>query len=274
MSSPLDSSSSSSSSSSASSAQKPIELYGLKSDVIAPNDDLFSVLKKAFCDASQEPQEHDILVIAESALATAENRIVYLPDVTPSPQALDYEKTCGVDAREAELVIEEADVIFGGVFGVLLTLKDGLLCPNAGIDNSNAPKECVVLYPKDPSGSAQSIMASVFETYGVHIGVIIADSRTQPLRLGCTGVAIGAAGFLAVEDKRGDVDLFGKPLTITQVAVADILASAAEAVMGESGARTPFVLIRNAPAVFDPKALGVPTIAPEKCMYWGALQKK
>ena len=271
MSSPLDSSPPSLSSQS---SPKPIELHGLKSDLIHPNDDLFLILKKALQNAGQTPQEHDILVIAESALATSENRIVRLSDVVPSPKALEYEKMCCIDAREAEVVIAESDVIFGGVFGVLLTLKDGLLCPNAGIDNSNAPDGCVVLYPKDPSKSAFQIAKSVFETYGVHIGVIIADSRTQPLRLGCTGVAIGSAGFLAVEDKRGAVDLFGKTLTVTQIATADILASAAQAIMGESNAQTPFVLIRNASAVFDPKAIGVPTITPEECMYWGVLQKK
>jgi coenzyme F420-0:L-glutamate ligase len=264
----------SSHSSPVSSSRKPVELYGLKSDLIHPNDDLFLILKKAFQDAGQMPQEHDILVIAESALATSENRVVRLSDIVPGPQALEYEKNCHVDAREAELIIAESDVVFGGVFGVLLTLKDGLLCPNAGIDNSNAPDGCVVLYPKNPSKSAFQMANAIFETYGVHMGVIIADSRTQPLRLGCTGVAIGAAGFLAVEDKRGDIDLFGKTLMVTQVAVADILASAAQAVMGESNAQIPFVLIRNASAVFDPKAIGVRTISPEECMYWGVLQKK
>ncbi|MCL2142237.1 MAG: coenzyme F420-0:L-glutamate ligase [Methanimicrococcus sp.] len=287
MSSPFDSSQSLSSSQSQSSQsqssqsspssqnpQNPIELYGLKSDLILPNDDLFLILKKAFQNAGQTPQEHDILVIAESALATSQNRIVRLSDIVPGPQALEYEKTCQIDAREAELVIAESDVVFGGVFGVLLTLKDGLLCPNAGIDNSNAPEGCVVLYPKEPSKSAFQIAKAVFETYGVHIGVIIADSRTQPLRLGCTGVAIGAAGFLAVEDKRGAVDLFGKKLLVTQIAVADILASAAQAVMGESNAQIPFVLIRNTSASFDPKEIGIRMITPEECMYWGVLQKK
>ncbi|MCL2550499.1 MAG: coenzyme F420-0:L-glutamate ligase, partial [Methanimicrococcus sp.] len=96
---------------------------------------------------------------------------------------------------------------------------------------------------------------------------------TQPLRLGCTGVAIGAAGFSAIVDMRGVADLYGRPLTVTRVAVADNLASAAEAVMGESGESIPFALIRNAKAVFDPAAVGIETIPPEECMYWGVLQK-
>ena len=252
---------------------QPLEIYGLKSDLIHPGEDIVSKIQTALQNSGQNFHEKDILVIAESALGTAENRVVCLSDITPGAEALEYEKLYKIDAREAELVIQEADTVFGGVFGVLLTLKDGLLCPNAGIDNSNAPKDCVVLYPKNPSGSAQKIAESIFEIYGVHVGVIIADSRTQPLRLGCTGVAIGAAGFLATVDLRGEKDLFGRPLTVTRVAVADNLASAAEIVMGESGESIPFALIRNAAAIFDPKAIGIQTIPPKECMYWGALQK-
>ena len=251
---------------------QPLEIFGLKCNLIHPGDNIFLKIRDALQNSGQDFCENDVLVIAESALATAENRIVRLSDINPSEQALEYEKLYGIDAREAELVIEESDQIFGGVFGVLLTLKDGLLCPNAGIDNSNAPTGCVVLYPKNPSKSAREIADAVFETYGVFVGVIIADSRTQPLRLGCTGVAIGAAGISATVDLRGKTDLFGRPLTVTQVAAADNLASAAEIVMGESGESIPFALIRNAGVIFDRKAEGVQTIPPEECMYWGALQ--
>ncbi|MBZ3935487.1 coenzyme F420-0:L-glutamate ligase [Methanimicrococcus blatticola] len=251
----------------------PLEIFGLKSDLICPGEDILLKIRAAFEQANLLPQTNDILVIAESALATSENRVVLLDDIQPSVAALEYEKLYQIDAREAELVISESDVIFGGVFGVLLTLKDGMLCPNAGIDNSNAPEGCVILYPENPTKSARKIAEFVLKEFGVHVGVIIADSRTQPLRLGCTGVAIGAAGFLATVDKRGETDLFGRPLAVTRVAVADNLASAAEAVMGESNESTPFALIRNANAVFDSEAFGITTISPEECMYWGVLKK-
>lgn len=251
----------------------PLEIFGLKSELIRPGDDLFCKIKRSLQESSVSFRENDILVIAESALATAENRVVCLSDIQPSAKALEYEALYQIDAREAELVIRESDVVFGGVFGVLLTLKDGLLCPNAGIDNSNAPEGCVVLFPENPTRSARKIAKAVFEEFGVHIGVIIADSRTQPLRLGCTGVAIGAAGFAATVDKRGETDLFGRPLTVTRIAVADNLASAAEAVMGESNESTPFALLRNAAADFNPELSGIITIPPEECMYWGVLQK-
>jgi F420-0:gamma-glutamyl ligase len=253
-------------------AAQPLEIFGLRCDLIHPGENIVLKIQDALKNSGQKFHENDVLVIAESALATAENRIVRLSEVVPGLKALEYERLYGIDSREAELVIDESDQIFGGVFGVLLTLKDGLLCPNAGIDNSNAPPGCVVLYPKNPSKSAHEIVDAVLEEYGVSIGVIIADSRTQPLRLGCTGVAIGAAGFSATVDLRGEKDLFGRPLTVTQVAAADNLASAAEIVMGESGESIPFALIRNAGVTLDSKAEGVQTIPPEECMYWGALQ--
>ncbi|WNY28810.1 Bifunctional F420 biosynthesis protein FbiB [Methanimicrococcus stummii] len=254
-------------------SNRPLEIFGLKSDLIHPGDDIFSKIKVAFSRADVFPKDSDIFVIAESALATAENRVAHLSTIQPSAKALEFEKLYQIDAREAELVIRESDVIFGGVFGVLLTLKNGLLCPNAGIDNSNAPNDCVILYPENPTKSAREIAKFILDEFGVSVGVIVADSRTQPLRLGCTGVAIGAAGFLATVDKRGETDLFGRPLSVTRVAVADNLASAAEAVMGESNESTPFALIRNANAVFDSEAFGITTISPEECMYWGVLSK-
>lgn len=255
------------------SQKKPLEIFGLKSDLIRPGEDIHLKIKAAFKRANVLPQTNDILVIAESALATSENRVVRLDDIQPSADALEYEKLYQIDAREAELVIRESDLILGGVFGVLLTLKEGLLCPNAGIDNSNAPEGCVILYPENPTESARKIADFILNEFDVRIGVIVADSRTQPLRLGCTGVAIGAAGFLATVDKRGEADLFDRPLTVTRVAVADNLASAAEAVMGESNESIPFALIRNANAVFDKEAFGITTISPEECMYWGVLKK-
>ena len=71
------------------------------------------------------------------------------------------------------------------------------------------------------------------------LGVIIGDSRTQPLRLGCSGIALGVSGFVPVEDARGTDDIYGKPLRITYKAVADNLVSAAELLMGEAGERVP-----------------------------------
>ncbi|MDV0446364.1 Bifunctional F420 biosynthesis protein FbiB [Methanosarcinaceae archaeon Ag5] len=257
-----------------SSSISPLMIFGLKSALIHPHDDIFNILCDSLNTAGLNFEDGDVLVVAESALATAENRVVSLDSVRLGAVAEKYAGLTGLDAREIELILQESDVVYGGVHGVLLTLRDGLLCPNAGIDNSNAPDGSVILYPEDPSKSAQQIVKSIFQKFGKQVGVIVADSRTQPLRLGCTGVAIGAAGFDAVTDKRGEKDLFGKPLHITRIAVADILASAAEAVMGECGECVPFALVRNSFAVMNPEAIGVETIPADDCMYLGILKNK
>ncbi|WNY25293.1 coenzyme F420-0:L-glutamate ligase [Methanolapillus millepedarum] len=262
------------SSSPPSSPSSPLMIFGLKSALIRPNDNIFDILCSSLSAAGLFFEDNDILVIAESALATSENRLVALNSISPGDEARRYAELTGLDAREVELILRESDVVYGSVRGVLLTLRDGILCPNAGIDNSNAPDGHVILYPENPSKSAQQIVTSVFKKFGKKVGVIVADSRTQPLRLGCTGVAIGAAGFDAVVDKRGEKDLFGKPLYITRIAVADILASAAEAVMGECGECIPFALIRHSFAAINPEAIGVATISADECMYLGCLKKE
>lgn len=254
------------------SPKDPIRIYGLKSRLIKQGDDICGAIKDALDAAGLSLSEGDVIVIAESVLATAEGNVVRLDDVTVSRKAEEIAAECGIDAREAELVIREADRVLGGVSGAVLTLKNGLLCPNAGIDNSNAPAGYVTLYPKDPNASARKIMTALSADHHCRIGVIIADSRTQPLRMGCTGVAIGAAGFSAVEDRRGDEDLFGRKMLITRVAVADNLATAAEIVMGETNASVPFALIRGASVRPDPEASGIETIPADQCLYFGSFR--
>ena len=109
--------------------------------------------------------------------------------------------------------------------------------------------------------------------YNCNIAVIVGDSRTQPLRLGCVGIALGCAGIEPVEDMRGRKDLFGKPLLITRRATADNLVSAAQVIMGEADESTPAVLIRDAPAVFIDGSVEIPQIPREECLYFACFDK-
>jgi len=244
-------------------------LIPIKTKVITPSDDIVEVVLKSLEMMGEEIKNNDILVLAETAVATAEGRIVELNKVQPSPKAFELAKKYDVIPEIAELILREADNILGGVPHVVLTLKRGVLIANAGIDKSNAPPGCVVLLPKNPMKTAEKIRKRIFEKTGKKIGVIIADSRTQPLRLGTIGVALGVAGFIPVSDERGKLDIFGKPLMITRRAIADDLASAAEVLMGEAGEMTPAVLIRGAPVTFTDYAINFESmlISPEECLY-------
>ena len=245
-----------------------MELYGIKTPIIKPGDNIVEILVKSMEEIDFDLQDGDIIVLAESAVATAENRVINLKDIKPSVEAIDLGKQYAIDSREMELILQESDKIVGGISGFVLTLKNGFLSPNAGIDTSNAPEGYVVLLPEDPDKSAREIRLILEERYNCNIAVIIGDSRTHPLRWGCTGIAIGCSGIEAVEDARGKKDLYGKPLEVTRKAVADNIVSAAEIIMGEANESMPMVVVRNAPVKIK-EAEGIPTILPEECLYFG-----
>ena len=135
---------------------------------------------------------------------------------------------------------------------MLLTRAQGLLLANAGVDSSNSGGGSnVVLLPSDIWGSIREFRESLEKKSGIKpLGAILADSRVQPLKKGVIGGALSVSGFMPIEDRRGIRDIFGRPLVITQIAVADDLTSAAELLMGEANEQTPFVLARDAPVTF------------------------
>jgi coenzyme F420-0:L-glutamate ligase / coenzyme F420-1:gamma-L-glutamate ligase len=252
-----------------SSENASIHMFGIKTPIITEGDDIVLILETALEEAGLVPTDGDIFVLAESAVGTAERRVVKLSNVTPGEKAKVLGEQYGIDPREMELVLQECDEIFGGVPGAALTITKGVLAPNAGIDSSNAPEGHVILLPEDPRKSSEKIRKRLEQCYSCTLGVIIGDSRTQPLRLGCTGIALGVSGFVPVEDARGTNDIYGKPLRVTYKAVADNLVSAAELLMGEAGERVPCVLIRNAPVIMVNESPDMPTISMEGCMYFG-----
>jgi coenzyme F420-0:L-glutamate ligase / coenzyme F420-1:gamma-L-glutamate ligase len=250
-----------------------MQLFGIKTPLIKPGDDMAGVLIESMSDADIKPQDNDIIVLAESAVATAEGRVVKLDSIRPGKKAIELSKPYETDPRKMELIIRESDELLGGIPGVVVTITKGVLSPSAGIDNSNAPEGYVVLLPEDPRKSAIQLREKLMAEYGCSVAVIIGDSRTQPLRLGCVGIALGCAGIEPVEDVRGRKDLFGKPLMITRRATADNLISAAQIIMGEADESTPAVLIRDAPVKFIEGSEDIPTISREECLYFGCFKK-
>ena len=129
-----------------------------------------------------------------------------------------------------------------------LTVRDGVALVNAGIDESNADGKLVLL-PKDSFASAAKLRKQLMKIYRVKkLGVVITDSRVAPLRAGVTGVALGYAGFKGIRDYRGQGDIFGRTLEVTQTNIADCLATAAVLLMGEGNEQCPLAVIENLPA--------------------------
>ncbi|MFX1565653.1 MAG: coenzyme F420-0:L-glutamate ligase [Promethearchaeota archaeon] len=246
-----------------------MQLIGISTPVIQPGDNLVNQIISTLSDQKITLMANDILVIAETVVATAQNRIRTLVDVKVSNRAQLLADRYEIEAPLAQLILEEADEVLGGVPHVLLTIKDNTLMANAGIDRSNAPEGHVVLLPSNPTETAWKMKTELEQKTGLELGIIIADSRTQPLRLGTVGLAVAVAGIEPIKDFRGHPDLFGRPLRITRSAVADNLASAAQLLFGEADEQVPIVIVRDAPVQFTKKIIQpeAMTISSKECMY-------
>ena len=247
-------------------------VYGLSTPLITVGDDITAITAEAAEEAAGGFADGDILVLAESPLATAEGRIIRLSDVVPSAEANALAQEYSIDVQLAEIVLQESDEIVGGVPGYLLARRGNLFLPNAGIDESNAPDGMVTLLPENPDASAVRVRTEIKERYGKDVAVLVIDSRTHAMRLGVSGVAIGVAGIRPITDERGKKDLFGHELQVTRRAVADGLASAAELLMGEADECTPAVLIRGY-QYQKAEQEEIASIAPEEDLFLGMMRK-
>lgn len=154
---------------------------------------------------------------------------------------------------KTELIAKEADRVIPNPEAsddrILLTYKNHLLIPSAGVDESNGNGQ-YILYPQDPFQSAQKLWSYLREKRSLQsLGVMITDSHTTPLRWGVTGVALAWWGFEPVTSYIGKPDLFGHPLRVTKINVVDALAVSAVFTMGESSEKTPVAIITDAPHV-------------------------
>jgi coenzyme F420-0:L-glutamate ligase/coenzyme F420-1:gamma-L-glutamate ligase len=253
-----------------------MRLYAVKTGIVKAGDNLVEVTIKSLKRQDLQLEDGDILALTSKIVACAERRVAELTDIKPSAKASELAKKFSLQPEFAELIVREADTIYGGVEKAVLTLKNGVLTANAGIDNKNAPFGSVVLWPKDAEERVKSIREEIMRKTGKRIAVLIVDSGLMPLRIGTTGLALAVAGFRPAIDHRGQKDIFGKPLVITQHAVADDLASAAHLLMGEVAEKTPIVLIRGASVVFDEGVYGSADmmIPPAECIFMNTFGQK
>ena len=222
--------------------------------LIRQGDNLADIIVRALQENSIILEENDILVIAQKIISKAEGRAVNLARVSPSSQAVELGEKTEKDARLVELILRESSEVLRTRLGtIIVEHKLGFVCANAGIDHSNvagagnATEEWVLLLPAEPDRSAQTIRQQIQFQTGRQVGVLIIDSHGRAWRNGTVGIAIGIAGLPGLQDLRGEPDLFGFTLRITQVGVADELAAAASLVMGQASEGTPVVHVRGFP---------------------------
>lgn len=214
---------------------------------VKPGDKLYNLILQSMISQGIELADGDIVVIAQKIVSKAEGQIVPLNSLVPSDLALRLAQDYRKDPRVTELILRQSKNIVKISSGVIITeTKHGFICANAGVDQSNVMngKETALLLPDDPDASAKQILYMLKEKTSREIAVVITDSFGRPFRNGQTNVAIGVAGMIPIRSYVGEDDMYGKKLKVTEIAVVDELASAAELVMGKSKG-IPIAVIRG-----------------------------
>ena len=188
----------------------------------------------------------DIVVVAQKVVSKAEGRIVDLLDVRPSKQAKTLARQLHKDPRVVELILQESKEVVKVQNGIIITqTRQGFVCANSGVDQSNLiDVGTVILLPKYPDISARKLRTAIKKMSGKSVAVIITDTFGRPFREGQINVAIGVSGLNPVKSYIGKKDLFGHKLRVTEIAIADEIASAAELAMNKSDG-VPIAIIKG-----------------------------
>ena len=200
-----------------------LEVWGVEGiGEIRPGDQLGEIIADACAEPPNGPlQDGDVLVVTQKVVSKAEGRLVEIDANDPlSHKQLVEDEAARVVRRRGDLLITET--------------KHGFICANSGVDLSNVERGYAALLPIDSDRSARRVRDIVRARLGCTVGVIVSDTFGRPWRKGLTDVAIGVAGIAGVVDLRGAPDALGRVMQVTEVAVADEIAGAAELVMGKS----------------------------------------
>lgn len=216
--------------------------------MVQPGEALLPLILKNLQDNDLPLRDKDILVVTQKILSKSENRYVSFDSVEVTERARAIAAECNKDERMVEMVLRESERIVRCARDVLIVRhRLGCISANAGIDRSNIDEgeSQMLLLPEDPDRSAAELREGIRAACGVDVGVLIIDSFGRPWRLGTCGVCIGSAGIVALNDYRGQLDLAGRKLEITEVAQADEIAAGASILMGPSDQSLPIVVVRG-----------------------------
>ncbi len=219
---------------------------------IRPGHDLADVILRSAAHTGISLRDGDILVLAQKIISKAEGQFARLDEVQPSAEAHALATQSAKDPRVVELILRESTEVVRVRPGVIIAAhRLGFVMANAGIDASNVEhgrgEETVLLLPENPDASAGRLRDRIRTVQGVDLGIIVNDSFGRAWRLGTIGTAIGVAGLPGLLDLRGRPDRTGRLLQVTDVGVADELASAASLLMGQAAEGRPIIHVRGFP---------------------------
>ena len=210
---------------------------------VQEHDDIVDLILSS--QSKPEIQDGDILVITQKIISKQEGSIVNLSQVKASLLATGIASEYEKDPRIVQLILDQSKRIIRMNNGIIIVeTPHGLVCANAGVDESNVKGGYVTILPKNADESAKKLQQKILEKTGKNIAVIISDTFGRPFREGQTNCAIGISGISSITDYVGTKDTFGKTLHVTAIAIADEICSAAELVMGKA-LQTPIAIIRN-----------------------------
>jgi coenzyme F420-0:L-glutamate ligase / coenzyme F420-1:gamma-L-glutamate ligase len=199
---------------------------------VKPGDRLASLIMESVGRSGAELRDDDIVVVTQKVVSKSEGRLVSLESVKPGPRAVRLAAKLQKDPRTVQLILRESKRVVRQGHGVLIVqTKHGFVCANAGIDQSNVEEGYLALLPVDPDLSARKLRKSLEKDTGKRLAVVITDTFGRPWRNGHVDVAIGCSGITPLEDLVGTTDPFGHKLRVTQPALVDEIAAAAELVM-------------------------------------------
>jgi coenzyme F420-0:L-glutamate ligase/coenzyme F420-1:gamma-L-glutamate ligase len=224
-----------------------VKLIGIKKiPLIEEGDNLAEIIVNAADSEGIKICNEDILVIAETAVAKSEGSVINLNSLKPSKLAVEISDQTGKNQNLVEFIINESvEIIKVGPDFIISETKHGFVCANAGIDESNVENGLATPIPVNPDKSADKIRKEIENTTGKQVAVIISDTQGRAFREGAVGVAVGISGIESLWNRQGEIDLYGRELQTTNIAVADELASAASIVMGQADEGIPLVIIRG-----------------------------
>jgi coenzyme F420-0:L-glutamate ligase/coenzyme F420-1:gamma-L-glutamate ligase len=223
-----------------------VEILGLEEiPLIRKDDDLGEMILKAALKQGIKIKDGDILVVTQKIVSKAEGKLIALDLVNPTEYANQIADITGKDPRIVQIVLNETrNIIRLNERAIISETYHGFICANAGVDYSNIEDGYVAVLPDNPDKSASMIRSRIHEITGYDVAVIITDTWGRPWRLGQVDFAIGISGISPFKDYRGKQDLMGHTLSVTNIAIIDELAAAAELVKGKK-LGIPVVIIRG-----------------------------
>ena len=218
----------------------------LISNDIREGADIGNLILESIKEKNESLKENDVIVITHKIISKSEGRTIDLTKIIPSEESKNISYRTGKDPKLVELIISQSNEIIKIQRDIIITeTKHGFVCANSGIDTSNVEKSNhVVLLPVDPDKSARAIRNYIKSRTKTNVAVIISDTFGRPFRKGQVNVAIGVAGIDPIKSYIGKSDMYGNILGVTEIAIADEIASAAELVMGKS-LRVPVTIVRG-----------------------------